>query len=335
MSKTTANDFAAKYVNLASAKFGARVTYATDDFFAAKERLIEDAEPISKLGVFDDHGQWMDGWESRRRRGGGYDHALINLWSGGKIEAVNIDTSFFTGNQPTAASIEACLSDGTPADDAVWTEIVGETILKPNAEHLIEVADEKAYNWLRLNMFPDGGIARLRIYGTPFCDWENRNKSALYELSALKNAGRIITYNDAHYGSVWSLLAEGRGTNMGDGWETRRRREPGNDWIVIKLGHSGTIEKIELDTAHYKGNYPDGFSLEAAYGKDEAAEGLDLDALTWKELLPRQKLNADTQHFFEGAAIKGIGPISYVRMTIYPDGGVSRLRLWGKLASDD
>lgn len=332
MSKNTPSEFAAKYVNLASAKFGAKVTYATDDFFAAKERLIEDAAPISRLGVFDDHGQWMDGWESRRKRGGGHDHCIISLWSAGKIEAVNIDTSFFTGNQPMAASIESCAGDDAPTEASVWTEIVAETTLKPNAEHIIKVTDANPYNWLRLNMFPDGGIARLRVYGTPFCDWENRDSSALYELSALKNAGRIIAYNDAHYGSVWSLLSEGRGTNMDDGWETRRRREPGNDWIIIKLGHSGTIEKIELDTAHYKGNYPDGFSLEAAYVDDGEGDALDFDSLTWKDLLSRQKLSADSQHFFKAAAIKDICPVTYVRMNIYPDGGVSRLRLWGKLS---
>ncbi len=332
MTKTTSSDLAVKYVNLASAKFGAKVTYATDDFFAAKERLIDDAAPISKLGTFDDHGQWMDGWESRRRRGDGHDYAIIKLWSAGQIESINIDTSFFTGNQPLAASIEACSSEQAPNQDTQWTEVVAKVTLNPDSEHLIEVADKVAYNWLRLNMFPDGGIARLRVYGTPFCDWQNKDSETLVELSALKNAGRIITYNDAHYGSVWSLLSEGRGTNMGDGWETRRRRTPGNDWIVIKLGHSGTIEKVELDTAHYKGNFPDGFSLEAAYAN---TENPDLDALPWQELLPRQKLSADSQHFFDMSTIEDIGPITFVRMNIYPDGGVSRLRLWGKIHRDD
>lgn len=326
------NEFESKYVNLASQNFGAKVTFATDDFFAAKERLIDDADPVSKLGTYDNNGQWMDGWESRRRRDGGQDHCIIQLGCLGSIKAVNIDTSFFTGNFPPAASILACSSPTTPDENSTWVEIIPATSLGANAQHIVEVDDDTPYNWLRLNMHPDGGIARLRVYGIPFCDWQNKSEGEIFELSNLKHAGRIVSYNNAHYGGVWSLLSDGRGVNMGDGWETRRRRQPGNDWIIIKLGHAGIIDNIECDTAHYKGNFPDMFSLDAAYIKNGTDNSITTDAMFWKQLLPKQKLQADKQHFFDKLALNDMGPITHVKLNIYPDGGISRLRIFGKLS---
>ncbi|MCJ8325073.1 MAG: allantoicase [Rhizobiales bacterium] len=329
---TLADKYENEYVNLASARLGAEVIFATDDFFADKQRLIADAEPISKLGTFDNNGQWMDGWESRRRRDGGQDHAIIKLGCLGAIKAVDIDTSYFTGNYPPAASIFACASETPPTDQSVWVEIVPATDLGPNTHTIVEVDDETPYNWLRLNMHPDGGIARLRVYGVPFCNWQNKSSTDIHELSAVKNAGRIVAYNNAHYGGVWALLAEGRGINMGDGWETRRRREPGNDWIIIELGHAGFIEKIECDTAHFKGNFPDMFSLDAAYIEAGTDSSITTDAMFWQELLPKQKLSADNQHYFDKSHLNDIGKISHVKLNIYPDGGISRLRIFGKLA---
>lgn len=324
--------YAARYVNLASPKLGTQVVSATDDFFAAKERMIADSEAVFIEDKFDDHGKWMDGWESRRRRNGGHDHAVIRLGTKGVIRAVDIDTSHFTGNYPPAASIEACLCDGEPGEDAQWVEIVPPTSLGPSAHHLVEVADEQHYNWLRLHIYPDGGVARLRVYGEPHCDWQGRDPDASHELSALVNGGRILGYNDAHYGNVWSLLTEGRGVNMGDGWETRRRREPGNDWIVIALGHPGIVDRIEVDTCHFKGNFPDRCSIDAAYVEQGTDESIITQSMFWDELLPQQKLSADNIHFFEQDQFKNLGPVTHVRLNIYPDGGVSRLRIFGKLA---
>jgi len=320
------------FVNLASPRFGTEVVYATDDFFAAKERLIQDHAPVWKPDVYDDNGKWMDGWESRRRRDGGRDHAVIKLGSPGIIRGVNIDTAYFTGNFPPAASIEACLSDDMPGEDANWTEILAPVTLGPDQEHVLEIDAATPYNWIKLNMFPDGGIARLRLYGEAFCDWSNRDSDQTYELSALKNGGRVVGYNNAHYGNTWALLSEGRGADMGDGWETRRRREPGNDWIIIELGHAGTIEEIEVDTAHFKGNYPDGCSIDAAYVEAGTDASVVTQSMFWRELMPRKPLSADTIHRFEADVMADLGPITHVRLNIYPDGGVSRLRLFGKVA---
>ena len=320
----------AKYVNLASPRFGTEVVFATDDFFAAKERLIQDHAPVWKQDVYDDHGKWMDGWESRRRRDGGRDHAIVKLGSPGVIKGVNIDTAYFTGNYPPAASIDACLSDEMPGDDADWTEIVPPLSLGPSQQHVALTDVSQPFNWIRLNMYPDGGIARLRLYGEPFCNWEERDPGQTYELSALKNGGRVVAFNNAHYGSTWALLAEGRGADMGDGWETRRRRTPGNDWIIVKLGTAGEIDEIEVDTAHFKGNYPDGCSIDAAFVEAGTDESVVTQSMFWQELMPRRALSADNIHRFAADDLNQIGPITHVRLNIYPDGGVSRLRLFGK-----
>jgi allantoicase len=192
------------------------------------------------------------------------------------------------------------------------------------------VTDVDPVNWLRLQIFPDGGIARLRVHGIPTREWSASEKSKEIELSALKYGGRIIAYNDAHYGNVSSLLSEGRGRNMGDGWETRRRREPGNDWCVIALAQPGRIRKIEVDTAHFKGNFADRVSIQAARVVGGTDSSLKTQAMFWQTLLPEQKLQMDLQHYYE-AEIADLGPVTHVRFNMFPDGGVSRLRLWGVL----
>lgn len=329
MSSKIAEKLKNDYINLASPKVGSAVVFATDDFFADKSRLIQDSDPIFIDDKYDDHGKWMDGWESRRRRDGGSDHAIIRLGVKGIIRGVNIDTSYFTGNYPPRASLEACLSDEEPGAHTIWSEVIGPTPLGPDSDHFIEMTDDRPYNWLRLNIFPDGGIARLRVYGTAYCAWETKDPRETYELSSIANGGRIISFNNAHYGNTWSILCAGRGENMGDGWETRRRREPGNDWIIIALGTIGTIERIELDTAYFKGNYPDRFSLEAVL----LEQNIDVTRTTlWKELLPQQKLSADARHYYADELAADFGPVSHIRLNIYPDGGVSRFRAFGKLA---
>ncbi len=321
-------------VNLASPRLGAEVLAATDEFFAPAARMLADAPPVFIPDKFDDHGKWMDGWETRRRRDGGHDHCVVRLGVSGVIRAVDIDTSHFTGNFPPAASIEACLSDGAPGAEAAWTEIVPATPLAGDSHHLIAVADPGVYNHLRLHIYPDGGVARLRVYGEPFRDWSGVGADAVVELSAIANGGRIVGYNDAHYGDAWAILTEGRGRNMGDGWETRRRREPGNDWIIVKLGAPGVIERVEVDTAHFKGNYPDRCSLQGALVAGGGDESVIAQALFWDEIMAPQKLEADRIHVFEGAAIRAAGAVSHVKLNIFPDGGISRLRIFGRLARD-
>jgi len=317
------------WVRLDQPRLGTRVTYATDEFFGARERLIDPEPPVFIDDKYDDHGKWMDGWESRRRRTPGHDHCIIRLGVPGVLHGVDIDTRFFTGNYPPRASVDACISDDdVPAGE--WLEVVPKTDLQGDAHHLLAVDADTAWTHLRLNIYPDGGVARLRVYGEVRPDFSAVDGSI--DLVALENGGRAIACSDEHYGSMHNLVMAGRGENMGDGWETARRRGPGNDWVILALGHSGMIEKAEIDTAHFKGNYPDRVSLEAAaFDKhDDAVASSD----AWQQLLPETRLEMDKQHYFENE-LKSTGPVSHVRMSIYPDGGVSRLRLYGRIDPRD
>ena len=321
-------DFARLWVDLAQPRLGAVALHATDEFFAPKERMIDPAPAVFIPGKYDDNGKWMDGWESRRRRGPGHDHCTLRLGRPGVIKGVDIDTSHFTGNYPPAASLEACRSDGDPDSATRWTEILAATNLTGNAHHFRAVADDRVWTHVRLHIYPDGGVARLRVYGQVHCNWDAQDKGKLVDLAALEHGGRAIACNNQHYGSPQNLLAPGRGVNMGDGWETRRRREPGHDWAILALGHRGRIRRIEVDTALFKGNYPDRCSIQAADVEGGTEDSLVTQAMFWPGLLPEQKLQMDRVHSFE-SEIADIGPVTHVRLNIIPDGGVSRLRLWG------
>ena len=312
------------WIQLEQPRLGTRVTFATDEFFAAKERLIQTAGPVFIADKYDDHGKWMDGWESRRRRTPGSDYCVIRLGVPGVVRGMDIDTSHFTGNYPPQASIEACVSDDDEPD-AGWTEIVPMTELAGDSHHYVGVDSEEVWSHLRLNIYPDGGVARLRVYGEVR---GSEDSEGVVDLAALRNGGRALAASDEHYGSMHNLNLPGRGVNMGDGWETARRRGPGNDWVIFALGSAGVVERVEIDTAHFKGNYPDRVSVEAAMfnSHDQAVA----DDARWQTLLPETKLQMDQQHYFE-SELEHVAAVSHVRVSIYPDGGVSRVRVFGQV----
>lgn len=328
-------EFADGCVNLASPRLGATVTDVSDEFFAPRERMLDDAPPVFYPDRYDEHGKWMDGWETRRRRSGGNDWCIIQLGAKGIISGFDINTRFFTGNHPPGVRIEGALTDGEPNDDTEWVELIGKSDLAADSSNLFPVDDDRPYNFLRMNIFPDGGIARFRVWGNPVCEWKRQDPDGHHELSAIINGGRVLGYNDAHYGDPWVILTPGRGQNMGDGWETRRRREPGNDWIVIGLGAAGTAKRIEVDTAHFKGNYPDRCSIQAIRLEDGTDADIVAGSGDWTELMAEQKLQMDHIHTFETSAINDIGPITHIRLNIFPDGGVSRIRIFGPLAAEE
>jgi len=318
-----------EWIQLEQPRLGSKVSYATDEFFAAKERLIEPAAPVFIDDKYDDHGKWMDGWESRRRRQPGHDHCVIRLGVPGIIRGVDIDTSHFTGNYPPQASIDACVSAEDVPEDG-WQELVATQDLAGDANHLVSLSNDNSWTHLRLNIFPDGGIARLRVFGEVRAS--EPGPAGVSDLVALGHGGRALSCSDEHFGSMHNLNLPGRGVNMGDGWETRRRREPGNDWCIIELGHVGVIERVIVDTAHFKGNYPDRCSLQAARVEAGTTDSIITQSIFWPELLPPSKLEMDNTHEF-AETISTIGPISHVRLNLFPDGGVSRLRLMGKIVS--
>jgi allantoicase len=327
-----APDFTRRYLNLADPRLGAVAVSASDDFFAPRDRMLNPEPALFIPGKYDEHGKWMDGWETRRKRVAGHDWCIVRLGRTGVIRGVELDTSHFTGNYPTAASIDACNSPDLNVSGVVaWSEILAATNLKGDSHHYLPITGDQAYTHVRLNIYPDGGLARLRVYGQPQRDWNACNRDALCDLAAMENGGYVVAANNQHFGAAANMLMPDRGVHMGDGWETRRRREPGNDWCIIALGHFGIIKKVEVDTAHFKGNYPDRCSLQAARVIGGTDDSLIPQSMFWQTLLAEQKLEMDLQNFFAGELAE-LGPVSHVRFNIIPDGGVSRLRLWSELS---
>lgn len=305
-------------VDLASERLGASVRYANDDFFAEKENLIKPHKPVWKEHEYTDRGKWMDGWESRRKRTPGHDFAIVRLGAPGVVRGVVIDTSYFRGNYPESCSLEACAlppeSDVDALLAAEWIEILPRSPLKGDSENEFAIDTPYAVTQLRFRIFPDGGVARLRVHGHVVPDWHRLGGLCEeIDLAAVEHGGEVLTCSDMFFGPKHNLIMPGRAANMSDGWETRRRRGPGHDWVIVQLACEGVVRRVEIDTAHFKGNYPDTASID---------DGGD------RELLPRTKLQADTRHMFVDA-LRDAGPVTQLRLNVYPDGGVSRLRVYG------
>lgn len=321
-------------VELSAERTGGAVLWANDDFFAEKENLLKAAKPVWIEGKYTDRGKWMDGWESRRRRTPGFDWCLIRLGLPGRIHGFLVDTAYFTGNYPERAMIEGCSAAHTATHEelegaAKWEALLPESPLKGDSPNFFAVQAPSRVTHLRFKIFPDGGVARLRAYGVVLPDWPKiLGGGGEIDLAAIEHGTRVVASIDRHYGNPNNLLLPGRGTHMGDGWETRRRRGPGHDWCILKLGTPGTIRKIEVDTLHYKGNFPESCGLEGCSAPDSASDSLDGMNVQWKEILARTKLQADHQHSFADAVRPAV-EVTHVRLNMYPDGGIGRLRLFG------
>ena len=317
-------------VNLAEPKFGSRVIYKTDQFFGAANKILNSQKPIFKEGVYDNHGKWMDGWETRRKRKNGHDFLIIKLGRPGKIYNVDIDTSFFSGNQPAQASLQACFSKKNPTKNTNWKTILKKKRLGPDQNHNFKIKNHSTFNFIKLNIFPDGGVARLRLNGK--VDLEKINlKGKNVNLSSILNGSTIVGCNNEHFGKAENVLSPGVGVNMGDGWETRRSRGKNFDWIIIKCGETGKINKIQIDTHHFKGNYPDKCSVQAAYINNKISEkNIVKKSNRWGLLLNKVKLNAHKKHYFKNKLMKN-KKINYIKINIFPDGGISRIRAFGRV----
>jgi allantoicase len=318
--------------DLAAERLGGKVLFATDDFFAEKENLLKPTRGIFITDKYTDRGKWMDGWESRRKRTSGHDWAVIQLATPGKITGFDIDTNFFLGNHPPHASIEAVyLNDADPVkdwEDITWKEILPQSHLDAGSQNFYKSNSNEIFTHIRLHIYPDGGVARLRVYGEVFKNWDAVAADEEIDLAAAINGGKAIGCNDMFFSAMGNLIMPGRGVNMGDGWETKRNRTPGNrDWVILKLATPGTVERVLVDTCHFKGNYPDRCSIEACFANND--EDVLNDVAEWKMLLSQQRLAADNEHLFI-KEINEVGVATHVRLNIFPDGGVSRLRLFGK-----
>jgi allantoicase len=321
-------------VDLAAEALGGTVIAANDEFFAPKEALLKPTPAEWREGAYTERGKWMDGWETRRRRTPGHDWAIIHLGAPGIVRGVVIDTSFFRGNYPERASIEGCEVDGTPSPDELasdttkWRTLLPESQLAGDTQNNFAIDDEDRVTHLRLNIFPDGGVARLRVHGD-VKPASLHNGNALIDLAAIENGGYSVVCSDMFFGHRQNLIMPGRSTHMGNGWETKRRRGPGHDWTIIRLAQLGAVESVELDTDHYKGNAPDSCMLECCYAPDATSDALTDPSLDWLVIVPKSKLQPHSRHHFSASPVT---PATHVRLNIYPDGGVARLRLLGRRA---
>ena len=320
--------------DLAAERLGGAVLAANDEFFAPKENLLKAVKPEWREGVYTDRGKWMDGWETRRRRTPGHDWAIIRLGLPGIVRGIVVDTSFFTGNYPEQASLEGCaVESGFPPDTlppdrpSAWWTLLPPAALEGNRANPIAVdGPDRRVTHLRLNIFPDGGVARLRVHGEVVPDEGVFRSPGEVDLAALANGGVVVECSDRHYGNPQNMLQPGRSTHMGDGWETRRRRGPGNDWAIVRLARRGVIGRVELDTDHFKGNAPGSCMLECC----DAPAALDPDSARWEVLVAESPLEPDARKSWQNLPTR---PATHVRLNIYPDGGVARLRLLGRAAS--
>ena len=324
-------------IDLASEKLGGAVLQANDDFFAPKENLLKAAAPIWIEGKYTDLGKWMDGWETQRRRSPRldetFDWCVIRLGMPGEIKGVVVDTAFFRGNYPSHCSIEACAVDGQPdiaqlLDSATyWTEILPMSALDGDSQNKFAIQHSGRATHLRFKIYPDGGVARLRVHGNVLPVWEAlKKRNSEIDLAAAENGGDVPLASDMFFGHRHNLIMPGFAQDMSDGWESQRRRGPGYDWCIVKLGTAGTITRVEIDTSHFKGNYPESCSLEGGVSEDG-----NFATIQWRPLLPTSKLQAHTRHTFSDEVVE-MGEITHVRLNIFPDGGVSRLRLFGRIS---
>jgi allantoicase len=293
-------------VDLASERLGGAVLSATDEFFAPKENLLKPGPAVFLPGKYIDTGKWMDGWETRRHRAPDHDWCLIRLGSPGIIRGVIVDTAHFKGNFPEKCSLEA--SADLEHDPQSWTEILPPSPLVGDAQNLFAIDDPYRYTHLRLHIYPDGGVARLRVHGEVVPE----TLGDFVDLAAVENGGSVVEASDMFFGSRHNLIFPGRSKGMHDGWETRRSRGEHHDWCVIELAANGEIKRVEVDTLHFKGNFPESCEMETEGGV---------------EILRRTPLRAHALHVFEKELL--LAAASRVRFLIHPDGGVSRLRIWG------
>ncbi len=328
-----ADDFT-RLTDLGAARFGGRALLANDEFFAPKEDLVKDAPPVFLPGEYTDRGKWMDGWESRRRREPGNDWCIVRLGVPGRVIGVGVETTHFSGNHPESCSLDACqCADEMPSDGAAWHEILPRSTLNGDAVNRFRLASTEAITHVRLNIYPDGGVARLRLYGIAI---PGRTPSSEHrtDLAAAAGGANIVDCSDMYFSAPQNLIASGDSSGMHDGWETRRRRGPGHDWCIVRLGQRGSVETVTVETSHFKGNFPDRCSLDiadlgAAFTALTGDPLASVPADAWRTLVPESKLEADGSHRFE---IERAAQGTHVRLNIFPDGGVARLRVLGRAA---
>ena len=311
--------------DLASRWLGASVLAASDESFGEKENLLTPTPAAFEPGHYGNRGEIVDGWETRRRREPGHDWAIVRLGAAGLITSVDVDTSFFTGNYPQSVSVEACGCEGypSPAELAVmpWETIVPRSPLAGDSHNVFAVSDQRRYTHVRLSAYPDGGIARLRVHGRVVPDPRGLEYLTI-DLAGQEYGGAVVASSDDFYTAASTLNRPDTARTMGEGWETQRRRDDGNDHAVFRLGFAGRVRRVVIDTAHFKYNASAAVALSGCAKETLPAQ----DSPDWLPLLGRVRLQPDTRHVFD---LAGADLVTFVRVDAFPDGGISRVRLIG------
>lgn len=335
-------------VDLAADAIGGTALACSDDFFAEMQAMLRPGRGRFDPEAYTERGKWMDGWESMRTRSASAlpdrDECIVRLGARGTVRGLDIDTNHFLGNHPPFASVAVTVApwDAVAGDlvNATWTTILPPSPLRPGSQNLFAVDPTRATH-VKLTIYPDGGVARFRVYGEVDPDSDHpraidgesaeRITEGERELAGVAEGGRAVACSDMFFSPMNNLILPGRATRMDGGWETRRRRTPGHDWITVRLARVAELGMLEVDTAHFKGNYPDACSVEGVLAPDAGLIELTADALGWTPVLPRSPLGPDARHWFRDQ-LAARGPFSHLRLHIFPDGGVSRLRVWGRPA---
>ncbi|MCO5995324.1 allantoicase [Actinoallomurus rhizosphaericola] len=317
--------------DLAVRSLGGSVMAASDESFAERENLINPWEPEHEAATFGRKGQVYDGWETARRRPSalgletddrGHDWALIRLGLPGMIRGVIVDTAWFRGNFPPYASVEACAAEGYPSAAELtgrdWAEIVPRGPLRGDTRHLFPVETARRFTHVRLNIFPDGGVARLRVHGEVIPD-PRLLTGLTVDLAALENGARVTGCSNLFYSHPENILMPGLPRDQAECWETARRRDAGNDWVVVELAAPGVPRLVEIDTTHLKSNAPGWVALS---GRNTRTSG------EWTTVLPPTRVQPDGRHRFR---LRSAPELTHVRLDLHPDGGLARLRVWGDL----
>jgi len=331
-----------QYVDLASERVGGETLSCSDDFFAEMENLLKSGRGVFIDDKYTERGKWMDGWESRRSygrdNGREFDWCIVRLGIPGVIKGFDIDTNYFRGNAPQTVSVEACVSSEQPNQDTVWHTILSESAVDAHSQNIFELTDDNdtaktAWTHVRLNIFPDGGVARFRVFGEAAVDWSQFLTGELIDLASIKNGAKALLVSDMFFSDKNNLIMPGRGKDMGDGWETKRRRDPGPDWSIVKLGQEGSVEKVIIDTCHFKGNYPDTFMLEGTVSTSDDFTDSGKNTAQWQPIINKTKLYPHREHLFINEVLSKNTNFTHVRLSIFPDGGISRMRVFGRTAT--
>ncbi len=311
-----------QYPDLASRALAGSVVHANDEVFAERENLIKPGAAVFSTEDFGHKGKVYDGWETRRRRTDGHDYAIVRLGVPGVVHGVIVDTAWFKGNYPPYGSVEATRLSGAPSVaellEAEWETLVPKAALKGDSENPFEISDPRIWTHVRLSIYPDGGVARFRVHGEPVPD--PAFLDGTIDLAAVENGGDVVDCSNMFYSSPAQILQPGRARLMGDGWENARRRDDGNDYVTIRLAGRGTVRRVEIDTSYFVGNAPGWAGLRGS-----------VDQSTWFDIVPKTRLQPDTRHFFRSASSE---EATHVRLDVYPDGGLARLRVHGELTPD-